>query len=364
MISWLIATALILLAINGCYYLLFAGVKKPEDIHPDLEKANPFTILICAKNERPNLKKNLQSWLNQLSPDDRLLIVDDGSQDGSSDWLSEIAAGEKRLSTIRIEPEEKHHPGKKQALKIGLEHCKTDSVILTDADCRPHTANWAKIMNQSLNNYDVVIGFSPLLSGTSWVSRFAALESILVAMQYGSFAFYEKPYMFVGRNVAYRKDIVQRHRALDQHKDLLSGDDDLTLQVVNKYVKSGISLQSDALVWSKAPASFNAFFRQKSRHISTSTRYDNFSKIALGVFAGSHIGFYLLLIILIFNQGAMWVPSLLILRPIIILPAWYKWTGYLLIPFKWWKIMFFDLLLTIYYLIMSTTLIKKQQHWT
>lgn len=364
MMIGLYLTLILALLVQAIFFFIFTVARKQQVKAVNTPDPSPFTVLICARNELPHLEAHLQTWLSQLSSRDHLMIVDDGSTDGSHDYLKAKAATHPNLTLLHIPDDQKTHPGKKAALHEGLKACKTEHIILTDADCYPLSEYWASSMNQSLHHYDVVIGFAPLIMRPSIVSMFASLESIYVAMQYGSFAILGRPYMYVGRNAGIKKSKVLQTNAINKHMDMTSGDDDLTFQAIRKDVSVGVNLQKKALVNSYPPEHLRTFIRQKTRHMSTSVRYDAFSKIALAVLAASHILFYFCLGLMLFSEAAIWVPSMLTLRAIIILPAWYRWSSDLLIPFRWGKILIFDLLLSIYYPVMMTTLFKKSIRWT
>ena len=71
---------------------------------------HPCSIIICFKNERENIKRNLESWLANVNAKDELILVDDFSNDGSSEYLeSKIGS----LSNVKIINSSKDIPGKK-----------------------------------------------------------------------------------------------------------------------------------------------------------------------------------------------------------------------------------------------------------
>ncbi len=85
-------------------------------------------ILIAAYNEAPALPTTLDALVPQLEDGDVLLVVDDGSHDGTLAML----AG--RYPAVRVLANA--HGGKARALNAGLAQLHTDLVVTLDADTR------------------------------------------------------------------------------------------------------------------------------------------------------------------------------------------------------------------------------------
>lgn len=85
------------------------------------------SVLMTVFNGMPYLKESVQSILNQSYTEFELVIVDDGSTDGSLEYLETI--GDSRIKIIpggRI--------GRGRALNLGLKHCKGKYIAINDAD--------------------------------------------------------------------------------------------------------------------------------------------------------------------------------------------------------------------------------------
>jgi glycosyltransferase involved in cell wall biosynthesis len=92
----------------------------------------------------------------------QLIIVDDGSRDGTWDRLQPLAAGEPRIKLIR-------HPvnqGKGAAVRTGIAHATAPIVIIQDADLEYDPAEYFRLLAPILSNKaDVVFGSRFLGSG-------------------------------------------------------------------------------------------------------------------------------------------------------------------------------------------------------
>ena len=282
----------------------------------DISYYKPVSVVICAKNEFENLRKNLPFILTQDFNEFEVIVIDDGSVDNSHLLLKEFEDLHPNFLSFRIEPNEKLHPGKKHALSYGVSLAKYEHIVVTDADCHPASKNWLTWMTQPLNkNADVVLGISPLLSHSNFFNAFFKMEAYSVALQYINFTLSGLPFMGVGRNMAYKKSVFENHD-MQQHWDLISGDDDLFINALSSDHTIKIVSQPDAFTFSNAPKNLNAWFQQKLRHYTTGYHYDLMQKIWLGYYWASSLLIYILFFVaigfLVLKQPIHPVPLVLL----------------------------------------------------
>lgn len=89
----------------------------------------PVSVVIAAYNEEKVIGKTVQALLESDYPDLEILVVDDGSRDGTSDVVREMFAGEPRVRLFR-----KENGGKASALNRGILAANGEIVISLDAD--------------------------------------------------------------------------------------------------------------------------------------------------------------------------------------------------------------------------------------
>ncbi|MBK7095782.1 MAG: glycosyltransferase [Saprospiraceae bacterium] len=272
---------------------------------------NNTVILISAKNEAQNLKRNLSSFIDQKPLGFELLIVDDHSTDGTYTFLEESGKSISYLKTLRSENDE----GKKQALNFGIEKTDREFIAMTDADCYAVSDKWLNLMVSGFNsnNTDIVLGYSPYV-GNGLLTSFIRFETFMTALQYFSYALAGIPYMGVGRNMAFRKSFFLKNNRFDNHLDIKSGSDDLFINETSKPKNIFIQYDPDSFIYTYPDERVFDFFRQKSRHISTSFRYKLIHKFLLGLYSFSHIGFYLLIIYSVFIGNINIVLLFLVIR--------------------------------------------------
>lgn len=278
------------------YAFIFTKFLSYKPTRAKLNKAalKPISIVICAKNEHTNLRKHIPLVLNQDFENFELIVIDDGSTDETPQLLKEFEDLDPRFFSFRIEPKDKKHPGKKQALSYGVSLAKYEHVVVTDADCQPISKNWILAMSYPLNfDADVVLGISPFRVKSSILNSFFRIEAFSVALQYINFTLSGLPFMGVGRNMAYKKKIFESYD-IHQHWELTSGDDDLFVNDIAGNHNIEVVTEIETFTLSDAPETFKGWFNQKLRHYTTGYEYNLMQKIWLGYYWLSSLLLYLL----------------------------------------------------------------------
>lgn len=88
-----------------------------------------YSVIIPIYNAEATLKRCLDSILEQLTENIEVLLIDDGSTDGTIDICREYAAKCPRITLV-----EKKNGGVSSARNVGLEMAKGDYILFIDAD--------------------------------------------------------------------------------------------------------------------------------------------------------------------------------------------------------------------------------------
>ncbi|GJM33110.1 MAG: glycosyl transferase family 2 [Saprospiraceae bacterium] len=249
------------------------------------------SVIICARNEAENLKENLPYILNQDYPLFELIVVNDDSNDKSWEILLDIQTKNPILRPVNVH--KKLLPGKKAALTKGIEAAHYETVLLTDADCRPASSDWIFQMQSTLKGpIQIGLGYGPYFSKKGFLNFFIRFETVYTAIQYHSFTLIRWPYMGVGRNLIYRKSLFAKTDGFRQHSHLASGDDDLFINAVSTGDNTVIMLDPATFVYSHTKSSWRDYYYQKSRHLSTGSHYRLRHQVALGALSASHLIHY------------------------------------------------------------------------
>jgi len=301
-LTLLTSFALVTLVQLAYYWILFVRLAfyKPKQ-KPTGDNLPPVSVVIAARNEYYNLHDNLSAVLEQDYPDYEVVVVNHASDDDTDLLLMEFRNKYPHLKIVTIQQDLNFFKGKKFPLSIGIREAKNDVLLLTDADCKPVSKNWIR---QMASHYDsiktqVVLGYGPYEKKKGLLNLIIRYDTFIVAMQYLSFALARKPYMGVGRNLSYRKSLFLQHKGFISHYGISSGDDDLFISEIATKRNSEVELNPDSFVYSKPKTSFNDWWKQKQRHLSTSKAYKPAIKFLLGLFGLSQFLFYALFVALL-----------------------------------------------------------------
>lgn len=275
------------------------------------------SVVIAARNEYHNLLKNLEPILNQEYPDFEVIVVNHASTDETKYYLEEMKGRYANLKTVQIDQDLNFFKGKKFPLSIGIKSAKNDLILLTDADCMPSSPKWIDSIASSYSDpkTEVVLGYGPYTKEKGFINILIRYDTIMVAMQYLSFALAKLPYMGVGRNLSYTKTLFIKNKGFIAHYRIPSGDDDLFINTVANKKNCSINISSESFMYSDAKKGFKEWYNQKIRHLSTGVEYKNKFKLLLGLYSSSQLLFFISLFILAINMSMIEIVApLFILR--------------------------------------------------
>lgn len=292
----IICVLIIALLIQLYYYFMYYSrvLFHAFNEAPEQMDYPPVSVVISAKNEQYNLPDYLPSILEQNYPDYQVVVVDDCSEDETWDVLEGLKKNYEHLYTTRIhfDPVFKH--GKKVALSLGIKAAKHDILVFTDADCKPEGNNWLKNMVAHYREgTDIVIGYGPVYKSKGFINEMIRFDNLFTGIQYLGAALAKHPYMGVGRNLSYRKQLFLDHKGFSPHLQLMSGDDDLFINKVATKSNCAVEISPESHVYTKAKNNWKDWIIQKRRHLTTGRHYRFADKFRLGTELGSRFMFYL-----------------------------------------------------------------------
>ncbi len=127
-----------------------------------------ISAVVPAYNEVENLPalfSELGTALDAAAPTWEIVIVDDGSTDGSADVILREAARDPRVRPVRLEA----NAGQSAALAAGLSRARGDVIVTLDADLQNDPADLPRLL-AALEHADVVSGIRAHRQD-SWVRR-------------------------------------------------------------------------------------------------------------------------------------------------------------------------------------------------
>jgi len=265
-----------------------------------LTKQPPVSVIIAAKDEEENLLQFLPKILEQNYPEFEVIVINDASTDDTKTVLDQFKDKYPNLRTSFVPAGTRNISTKKLAITLGVKSAKHDILLFTDADCFPESENWIADMVRNFKpETEFVLAYGAYLPKEGFLNRLISYDTLFIAMQYMGMAIAGKPYMGVGRNLAYRKETFFNHNGFSTHLDILSGDDDLLVNKACTSKNTTIETSKDSITWSEPKTSFRAWYHQKMRHLSSSKKYTGASKFRLIVEPFTRALFYLSLILAI-----------------------------------------------------------------
>jgi cellulose synthase/poly-beta-1,6-N-acetylglucosamine synthase-like glycosyltransferase len=277
------------------------------------ENKEPVSVIVCARNEAGNLKKYLPLILQQDYPQFEVIVVNDQSTDPTEAVLQEMTLQYPQLRVIHIPATvQKTLPGKKYPLSLGIAAARYEQLVLTDADCQPASDQWLKYIAGIPKK--IVPGYGAYRTRAGVLNRFIRWETVHTCMQYVSYASAGKAYMGVGRNLAYPKSLAMQAmhdpQFVSVYSSIPSGDDDLLLMRMAQNASVTACLHPGAHTVSEAPSSWSAWWRQKSRHVSTGKYYASNIKLQLGLYALSHSLYWFFgLVLILMTLNSLSLPG-------------------------------------------------------
>jgi glycosyltransferase involved in cell wall biosynthesis len=116
-----------------------------------------LSVVVPIKDERDNIKplhERLRHALDPLGLDFEMVLVDDGSVDGSFAALEQLAAQDSRVSVVRL----RRNFGQSAAMQAGIDHSSGDVIATLDGDLQNDPADIPMLLNLLKEGYDAVLG--------------------------------------------------------------------------------------------------------------------------------------------------------------------------------------------------------------
>jgi cellulose synthase/poly-beta-1,6-N-acetylglucosamine synthase-like glycosyltransferase len=208
-----------------------------------------------------------------------LIVIDDNSTDDTFNSVS----GYNKIKNLKIIRNKGN--GKKSAIRTGIEISTGELIVTTDADCRTGPGWINSIVSFYISNKPGMI-ICPVStgSGKGFFNKFQELDFLSLQGITAGTASAGIPVMCNGANLAYPKEVYERH-AGNLHEELISGDDVFLLHSIRKEKGTRILwLESEeAMVTTETTDGLMAFLHQRSRWLSKAGSYvDKWTQV-LGV---------------------------------------------------------------------------------
>lgn len=135
--------------------------------------APTYSFVIPVLDERdtlPELRRRLVEVMAKLDGPAEVVLVDDGSTDGSYERMASFHDADPRFRIVRLS----RTFGHQIALTAGLDHARGQAVIAMDADLQDPPEVALEMAERWRDGFDVVYGVRQVRAGESWFKRATA----------------------------------------------------------------------------------------------------------------------------------------------------------------------------------------------
>ncbi len=129
-----------------------------------------YSIVVPLHNEQENvtdLYDRLKAVMEVSGESFEMVLVDDGSSDGTFHLLSEIAHVDSRVTVVKL----RRNFGQTSALAAGFDHARGEYIIAMDGDLQHDPADIPIFLQKIAEGYDIVSGWRQRRIDNLWLRR-------------------------------------------------------------------------------------------------------------------------------------------------------------------------------------------------
>jgi cellulose synthase/poly-beta-1,6-N-acetylglucosamine synthase-like glycosyltransferase/spore germination protein YaaH/peptidoglycan/xylan/chitin deacetylase (PgdA/CDA1 family) len=224
--------------------------------HPDFQPL--VSVLIPAYNEESIIVYTVNSVLESDYPKLEVIVIDDGSTDGTGELLDQQFGHNPAVRII-------HQPnsGKSAALSHGLDEASSGILVTIDADTAVEPDAVSKLVRHFINpRVGAVAGNVKVGNRISWLTRWQALEYVTSQnLEKRAFDLLNCIPVVPGALSAWRAEAINECGGFSA--DTVAEDTDLTITIRRAGWK--IYYEEESIGWTDAPETASALVRQRFR---------------------------------------------------------------------------------------------------
>ncbi len=209
------------------------------------------SILIPAYNEGERVLGAIKAALAQDYPDFEVIVIDDGSEDGTFEAASSVS--DPRLKVYR-----KGHGGKAKALNFGLSKASGEVIVTTDADSYLERDAVRELVRRFYSDEVLAVGGQVRVAGSSFLERAQDSEHLRIAM-FRRAKELDDLSVAPGPIAAFRKKALERIGGFVE--DIV--EDYATTKALKRFGK--VVYAPRARVWTAMPKSLRTLWHQRKR---------------------------------------------------------------------------------------------------
>jgi cellulose synthase/poly-beta-1,6-N-acetylglucosamine synthase-like glycosyltransferase/peptidoglycan/xylan/chitin deacetylase (PgdA/CDA1 family)/spore germination protein YaaH len=216
------------------------------------------SVLIPAFNEAKVIASSIEQILASNHPKIQVLVIDDGSTDGTSDVVRGRYSDDPRVTLIAT-----RNGGKARAINLGLARADGDIVVVLDADTHFEPPTISRLVRWFADpKVGAVAGNAKVGNRINVLTRWQALEYITAQnLERRALATLGCITVVPGAVGAWRREAIAKLGGFPS--DTLAEDQDLTIMIQRAGYK--VIFDQDAVAWTEAPDTMAGLAKQRFR---------------------------------------------------------------------------------------------------
>ena len=245
------------------------------------DRQEPLSVIIAAHNQGEALKNNLPYILEQDYPDFEVIVINDASNDDSEEVLKNMEAKYPNLYHTFTPESARYVSHRKLALTLGVRASKNEWLVFTNANCKPDSDQWLKLMARNFTKgTNVVLGYSNYERKKSAFNSRIVFERLM--QQIGSFSTVfsnGNALTGSGSNMAYRKSVFMKHEGFKNCLNLKFGEDAMFVNQIHRAHTARVETDPNSVVRQQMPYSKADWYedkvyeRETSKHLKDMTLF-------------------------------------------------------------------------------------------
>ena len=257
-VTFLAALALAVLRVGFVVVVALVARRKAEHTAYDAAYLPSVTVVIAAYNERPVIAQTVRAVLANDYPGLEVIVIDDGSVDGTGDEVAASFAGDPRVQLLR-----QANAGKAAALNRGFQAARGEIVVCFDADTQI-APQGIRLIARHFADPAIAAAAGNVKVGNriNVLTRWQSIEYITSQnLDRRAYAYLNAMTVVPGAVGAWRRSAVL---AVGGYlRDTMAEDMELTYRL--RRAGWRIVADPETVGWTEAPATFKMFFRQRFR---------------------------------------------------------------------------------------------------
>lgn len=228
--------------------------KKGADTPSELP---PLSLLADGRNAEELFPKLLECWNEQEYANQvDWVAINNQSVDETEQVLDALRVRYPQMHQVLVPKSERFYDSKKFPITLGIKAAKTDAVLLTHAEARPVSNQWAARMAAPLAdpNVHLVLGAVRMESGAGWWAQTVRFAHAFRQLEYLSWAKWDLVLSGDGANLAYQRSLFFELKGFLSHMHLNSGEDDLFVNEAAPHARVLVVLHPQAQVTVPIPS--------------------------------------------------------------------------------------------------------------